>query len=135
MTMREKLLEALEFDPELMTDEQLLALLLDAHARRQQRINELERERAGQQLAHQRSMEALQEEHHRMRSDPLYGAAGNYFFCHEWSKWATGLESLQAEHYKQQFVVRVAGRSIEMCERKQGYDMAIQQVSREEFLK
>lgn len=132
MTMREKLLEALEFDPELMTDEQLLALLLDAHARRQQRINELERERAGQQLAHQRSMEALQEEHHRMRSDPLSGAAGEYFFCHEWSP---SLESLQAEHYRQQFVVRVAGRSIEMRERKQGYDMAIRQVSREEFLK
>jgi hypothetical protein len=127
MSIKDKLLEALELDPELLSDDRLLDLLLDAHARRQQRINELERERAGQQLAHQRSMEALQEERERARRDPLYTAPGEYFFYYEWT---AGLD-----RYSQRFVVRIVGRAVTMSERKQGYDMMIQQVSREDFLK
>jgi hypothetical protein len=69
--------------------------------------------------------ERIKNEIHRLHTDPLYGATGEYFF------YAPSVVTRSPDR----FVVVVSGREITLRVKRDRYDEMIQQVSREEFLK
>ena len=127
MNIKEKILEVLDCALGDLSEERLLEILLDAYQRKKRTIANLEHECSAvrQQLHDERQQ--IREEHRRMRNDPLYTVPGAYFFYHEWTD---GLD-----RHRQRYVVRIIGRAVELFERQLGYDVAVMQVSREEFMK
>lgn len=80
MNNRSRILEALGDVVDDISEERLLDILLDSYAAKKQRIKELEGENAHERQALHDDRERLHEEMRRMRSDPLYGACGDYYF-------------------------------------------------------
>jgi hypothetical protein len=127
MSIKEKILEVLDCALDDLSEERLLEILLDAYQGKKRTIANLEHECSAVRQQLHDEKERIRDEHKRIRSDPLYTAPGEYFFYYEWT---AGLD-----RHKQRLGVRIVGRSIEMFERQKGYDVAIMQVSREEFIK
>jgi hypothetical protein len=123
MNVKEKILEVLDCALDDLSEERLLEILLDAYKAKKQRISDLENQHAGIQLAQQRDHESVMEERRRMRNDPTYAMAGEYFF----------IQHRGVQYNK--FIVRIAANFVELLERNPTYDMMISQVPREEFMK
>lgn len=99
MTVRDKILEALG-DIDNISDERLCDLLLDAFNAQRKQIERLGVENSAERIALHNEREQLRQEMHKMRSDPLYGAAGQYFF----------------NVNRRYFHVTIEGTHIHMCE-------------------
>lgn len=116
---RSRILEALGDVVDDISEERLLDILIDSYAAKKRRISELEGENAHERQALHDDRERLREEMRRMRSDPLYGAHGTYFFlCNN-----------------RKFRFDIYGRHISMFERVDQYDFAAMQLSQEEWMK
>lgn len=116
--VRDKILEALGHIDNI-SDERLCDLLLDAFAEQRKRIEQLEVENSAERIALHNEREQLRQEVHKMRSDPLYGAGGTYFFTVN----------------KRFFHVEVQGTQILLAEsdKKRSVDYMAQQLSRIEW--
>ena len=117
MTTKQKILAALDCALDDLSEERLVDILLDAYERKKARIVELEAENAAERQRIHAERKALQREQHRLSSDPLYGARGEYFF------------TLDGRY----FSVSISGRDIYLTERRIGYLWSYLQISHEDW--
>lgn len=80
MPSKQKILDALDVAIDDLGEDRLIDILLDAYKAKNDRILQLEGENCHERLVLQSERESLREESRRMRSDPLYGPGGHYFF-------------------------------------------------------
>jgi hypothetical protein len=80
MTIKQKILAALDCDLESLTESRLLDILLDAYASKQKRIDDLERENSAERQSLRDQHELLDRVQRGIRTDPLYLSVGQYFF-------------------------------------------------------
>lgn len=120
MSTKQKILVILDDVLDDVSEQRLLDILLDAYQARQAEIKKLKSEIAYERENLHRLQESTTDEYRRMRSDPLYGAFGEYFF------------ELPGKQ-RQFFCVRVQGKRFEMFERKGNVDFMCRQMSREEW--
>jgi hypothetical protein len=83
MTIKQKLLAALNIMLDDISEERLIDILLDNYKEKTQRIEELAGENAHEKFMLQEEWEKIKREHHRMLRDPTYLSSGEYHFCHE----------------------------------------------------
>lgn len=116
MKTKQRLLKALDCSLEDISEDRLVDILLDTFNAKKRRIEELEGDNARERFDIQNERDRMRDELHRMRSDPLYGAGGEYYFMCDGKK----------------FGVVVQGR-ISMFERRGSIDYAAQQLSPREW--
>lgn len=80
MPHKQKLLDALNITFDDLSEDRLLDILLDAYKAKKQRIAALEVENAQERERLQNDLECVRRERQRMREDPLYCVAGEFFF-------------------------------------------------------
>lgn len=119
MSIKEKILSALDCALEDITEDRLIDILLDAYQAKTQQIVKLQGENAAERERLHHDHEMLREEHRRMRMDPLYGADGEYFFSCNGRK----------------FNIKVRGGKIDMFERSSSAscDFVAQRMSMDEW--
>jgi hypothetical protein len=117
MNTKEKILAALNCALDDIAEDRLLDILLDAYRAKKARIAELEVANEAEREKLQYAHDALHREQIRLRHDPLYGAAGAYYF----------------KVNGRRFGVTVVGSKIEMFERVRGVDFSAQQMSLAEW--
>lgn len=116
--MKQKILEALDCVLEDVGEDRLVDILVDAYNAQKERLEASVTENNAERQHMHDERERMKQEHHRMRTDPLYCAAGAFFFV---------------DGDGRTFIVQIKGFKIEMCERRGTIDYAAQQISREEF--
>ena len=82
-SIKQKLIAALDIALEDVGEDRLLDILLDAYASKKREIEKLKNENAGERQYLRKQHDDLVREQHRLRSDPTYGARGEYFFARE----------------------------------------------------
>ena len=80
MSTKQKILDALGCALDEISEDRLVDILLDAYKRKEQRIKNLEAENVTERQRLDAEIERCQIARHEMRSNPLYGASGEYFF-------------------------------------------------------
>ena len=113
MTIKEKILEALGgcvLDD--ISESRLIDILVDAHAALRQRIADLEGTNAVEREDLHQSQDRIQEEMHRMRSDPLYCAQGDYYFECNGRKFCVSVHGHRMELFERQRHVDLNGRQM-----------------------
>lgn len=120
MTLREKILEAIDSDVYEFSDELLVQVLLDQLAQTRETLKEAQAALIKEGMARNAAEKYLIDERNRMRSDPTYGAVGEFFFMEQ---------NVGGPFY----VVRVMPGAVELCRRDGIVDYAIMRVSRAEF--
>ena len=117
MNTKQKILKAIDCAIDDIGEDRLVDILLDAFKAKKARIAELE----GQLTAAAREVHDVWEsrrlERHEIRTNPLYSAAGEYFFIVNDRK----------------FMIQVFGPRIEMFERCGKIDHAAQIINRDHF--
>lgn len=80
MNTKQKILAALDYALDETSEARLLDILLDAYKSKKDEIQRLrtENQQTRQDLYNER--EAMADERHKMRTDPLYSATGQYLF-------------------------------------------------------
>jgi hypothetical protein len=112
MTVKTKILEALNITFDDISEDRLLDILLDAYKSKDQAILRLEGENACER-------ERMRGEYHRMRSDPLYCREGAYYFAIE----------------KARFTVLVQSDRVDLMARSHGHDVIATPMSPEDWLR
>ena len=113
--MKQKLLAALGITLDDVSEERLLDILLDAYKAKQKQIQQLEGENGHEREMLHAEREKLRDELHRVRSDPLYGASGQFWF----------LGGLPQVSY---CVTIQSGKAVEMYERHGKIDYRMQAI-------
>jgi hypothetical protein len=121
MTIKDKLLGALDITLEDISEERLLHLLLDAYRAKQRSIEHLESENAREREDMHHEREKIRENYRRMRRDPLYGQEGVYYFIIA----GNGIR----------LSVTIQGARINLHQRVSGMDIAAAPVSLETWLR
>jgi hypothetical protein len=119
---KQKILDVLDSVLDDISEDRLLDILLDAYTAQKQAILDLAVENAAERENLRLDREHIRQELHKMRNDPLYGAAGEYFF--------EGSGTV-----KRRFCIMVRGHAIEMIEQLGGVDYRCRQMERLEWVK
>jgi hypothetical protein len=117
MSIKETILNALgdswgDFGDELAVD-----LLVEAYQRRGKEIARLESENSAERIKLHDEEKRLHSEFHKIRSEPLWCAAGVYYFRQGLQRWR----------------LMIQGKALDLCEVKGGFDFKIQEVSQADF--
>jgi hypothetical protein len=120
VTIKNKLLDALDITLEDVSEERLIDLLLDAYKVKERRIEVLEGENAHEREDMHHEREKMREEYRRMRSDPLYWREGGVYYFRDYTKCHT---------------VLIQGGQVRLMERIKDVDIAVPQVKQEEWLR
>lgn len=113
---KSKLLEALDLTMDSLSEGRLIDILLDAYNEKKKRIEELKTENAKERDDLRRATDNIMAERHKMRTDPLYCASGQYWFA---------LDNRLLGLY-------VQGSKLELIEDRAGINYLYQQISPEE---
>jgi hypothetical protein len=119
MSVKSKIVEALGCTLDDISEERLVDILLDSYRTKKQEISRLQVENIREREDMYRERQSLRDEQRRMRSDPLYGPEGYYYFLSD----------------RRKFTVAVQGGRITMSERMKNVDMVAQQVQLVEWLR
>jgi hypothetical protein len=117
-TIKDKILAALDCALDDIAEDRLLDILLDAYAAKKAEIERLHGENAREREQLHQELEAAHLDRHRMRSDPLYCAAGAYYFL------------LGGTDY---YAVHIQGTQITLLRRLANHDQLAQPISRDEY--
>ncbi len=117
MSIRDKLLEAIEFDTDGLNESILLDILFESLKKLKNKVKELECENTAERECLHRNRDVLREEMKRIRTDPLASVYGEYYFV--------------CDNHKYQ--IRIQGPKITMFGRERQIDYAAQQISVEEW--
>ena len=117
MSVKEKILDALDVAIDDVSELRLVDILLDAYKLKVKRIEELNAENAMERERLYAERDMMAQERHKMRSDPLYCAAAEYYFSCDGRK----------------FGIHIQGPRIDMFERRNNVDIRAQQLSRSEW--
>jgi hypothetical protein len=79
-TIKEKLLDTLDFSLDDVSEERLLDILLDAYNGQKKEVERLRSANVGEALRLHEQQNALIRERRELRYNPLYGASGSWFF-------------------------------------------------------
>lgn len=116
MSTKQKILKAIDCTIDDIGEDRLIDILLDAFKAKKARIAELENQIGAVARELHALEEARREEYRRMRSNPLFGASGEYYFlCRD-----------------RKFRVLVRGSDIQLFERSErpaGVDYASIQIN------
>ena len=115
-TVKEKILEALNVTLEDLSECRLIEILIDAYKAKESEVSELKAANNQERVDLALERGQMRQEYHKMRSDPLYGAAGNYCFALDDKK----------------FQVHVQGK-VELMERRGCFDVRAIPLSQAEF--
>lgn len=121
MPNKEKLLEALDCTIDDVSEERLVDVLLDSYAKMKERIKVLEAENSGERERLHYEMNNIQEERMKMRRDPTYWTAGDFYFIDH--------VALMGQKMR----VRIVGTKIELSQRRGNVDFVMRQVSGTEW--
>jgi hypothetical protein len=118
ITTKAKILAALEIALEDIAEDRLLDILLDAYAAKKRAIEHLSHVNDTEREKLREERQAVHMDRMRMHKDPLYCAAGSYYF------------RLGGTDY---YIVHVQGTKIILQRCQANYDQLAQPISREEF--
>lgn len=118
MSIKNKLLAGLSCTIDDLSEDTLVQALLDAYAAAKRKIAELEGANAREFQALFDERNKLIQEQRRLREDPLYAVAGEYFF---------------ADRTGRYFYVHIQGYRVTMFERRWSVDHALQSMTPGEF--
>lgn len=80
MTIKSKIMEALDITFEDLRDETLIDILIECYERKCKQIKTLEHANDAEKIDLHNQQDAIITELHRMRNDPTYNKAGTYYF-------------------------------------------------------
>lgn len=117
MDTKQKILAALGCALDDLSEARLLDILLDAYQAKKDEIVELKKANQLEQFKLATEREGVREEIRKVRSDPFYGAAGDFYFICRGKKIAA----------------RIHARNVTLYERSAGIDYSASLVSQEEW--
>jgi hypothetical protein len=123
VSVKGKLIKALDITIADLDEDRLVDILLDSYRQKNGRIRQLEGENAAERERLHQGLECIRRERERLHNDPLYGAAGEYFFE----------IAPRGKSPRQFFCVRVHGHRIDAFEHRESYDYAMRQMDRSEW--
>ena len=114
-TIRDILLAAIsDMSNESFSNAVLAQILIDQLKANEKRIKQLQDCSAAEKEQLHADRERMREEYRRMKSDPLYGNTGIFYF---------------ADPPDETIIVTISGSKIQVCRRKNNIDYLLQQIS------
>lgn len=100
MSTKEKILEALgDLEISDISETRLIDLLLDAYQEKVRQVTALESENVSERQSLQDEYKRLEEEHRRIRQDPLYCMHGDYYFINKELKIQVSVQGFTIEAF------------------------------------
>ena len=116
MSIKQKLIDALDCTIEDINEDRLVDILLDAYKTRGDQITHLEGENAQERERLYAEFESIKREQKRMREDPLYCATGEYFFNCNGHNFGVRVQGYRIDAFERQGNIDFAGREMSLAE-------------------